>query len=1414
MSAGKTDNKFQQKLEQSYSSSFRTWNIHGRDFFQKQKIILGNNYVVIPIPRGMFVSNAAYFDDINEGDADSNMYAIILQYWLFVMWVLRARIMDSGVLEGNIPVNMYLYPVRDKNGVTLDYLLFIDFKDPDIFKPAEAKGKESNTQKKIQPIDYDEEIQEGEDEDEEDEEDGEGGGGRKKQKAKKNKKNQKPAAAPETVEPVCINLVDVYLGAARSQTKTIKLNGVFIDGVVDEKDSKTTKAVDEFDRDRKKMGKYNLYKCIHNIASLDAIKSLIMNSAPSSTTDETDPRNVFNIYTALQHLTRGLDSVDEYRTLKYWTTENGNVILDASEKNPFYKISPFLWFPAYFCCKIFPCLQTDKRQTAWRLEMRLLAARIDRRNRKTDECNKADAAAIAEARLTGSKDRIIGRDAKTEFEREERERAQKLGFVLPSERQHEYTYEQRKGIMEELGFVGSNERDFGTTDTLYSLKNTWQVHSSIIDEAYFDDPKTRNREKNKLRDMMTTRYITECTCVNTTVSRTAQKLRQYQESNGLKLLSGEVVISDTSLSPMANFLISMNNGFAHHMDVTFHGPVCTTLWIGFGDMFRREPDLHFHAVMIGDAAGGKSNVASVVKEVLLHTTAVDKDSESRQSNAVPESIFDAFEYEDEVNYGKYYKAGDNHDGEKKALMTKGTVTRRVLEFSDDKKKKRVQNDITFSWCGSMLGSTNLGETQLISAVKKADSSSATALASRVNFIHIAGVESNQRSVIMSMSKSMFKTSKDAAARRKFVDTNIMYHIRRMDYWHMASMGWVEKPDMTAFDTLFPMYSALIKKAGLPCNNNRVATKMKEFCRQLVVQHALINHFFIKGVSKHFLTPEKIKKGQFYTPHQMLDIVPVCMEEDVVFSFSVFFSNFLPRDATAVIRVMRDMLVECVRLKKANIVFADPNVAFSAPSDNRQVVNELGAQACIGDEDSSEINEQAHRYYYGGDGSRKRDRRESNDDDKTVSYVLFVGLGKNDFINLLHMRCKQLTIQPSEDGIGTAIKRFHSMSIMTSQYKCMGAGNFPQPTDADKIQEQGIQFTNKGTYVNYELLRTGGANVTDVMAEPLNTLDEMCHRILSAVHNHKFALNRRMLSGLLDEQFPWIYRDFEIKRNEKNDLMGLNPGYLSKCMLVTTTGEYDPDSMAEVQKKEFVCYNTDLDLLSLRNFYKRACPDEHIDDAILMVNHPVVIAYQTKVAVLEDMLVNSRRKVISYPSDYIKECKDLEKVITDKKNTDGMIYYQDQTEKSPTAIPGMNRGQLTLNSLQSFCDYSNSSVTDMNSPITLSRTLLTNEDTCDAADFRTADIVKQIEETSKRLESLRIARFEVEDNEVANRMTIEDNVVYDDNAMNVDNEETGSPLSDEINDMSHFAQQLQEDDGSGVGLVFERTIKKTKTDNPF
>ena len=65
-----------------------------------------------------------------------------------------------------------------------------------------------------------------------------------------------------------------------------------------------------------------------------------------------------------------------------------------------------------------------------------------------------------------------------------------------------------------------------------------------------------------------------------------------------------------------------------------------------------------------------------------------------------------------------------------------------------------------------------------------------------------------------------------------------------------------------------------------------------------------------------------------------------------------------------------------------------------------------------------------------------------------------------------------------------------------------------------------------------------------------------------------------------------------------------------------------------------------------------------------------------------------------------------------------------------------------------------------------------------------------------------------------QLTIEDNVVYDDNAMNVDNEETGSPLSDEINDMSHFAQQLQEDDGSGVGLVFERTIKKTKTDNPF
>lgn len=1204
------------------------------DFQQTTKIIIRGKFLVIPLIKTMFTKDATSFGELNFNDPLARWIITATQFWMHVIMVVYTRILASGIPVSRCPFEMFLETLCDDAGKPVEYRLWISDNGDNQFSLAKTYFQAAQSQKKEINADGEyidvrttqPQVATGNRR--------QGGGGA-----------AAPAPAPAAPGP--------RMNAAAELVNNTNGN---------------------------RIGKLELWRRVRSLHIVDEMSRCVANIKE----DSARLKNLYEIYSidtamfrASPEVKNSQCNINTYRKRIEGTEQFEYHI---SHTLGLYRISHLYCSNLinHFFAKKFPHVQLNINDTIYHERIMTFA-------RETDMIIRARDQATRQAQ------NIVNQGANPYDDDEEdpiaaAAAAEQQGAAAAAENPNDQYANDRNrdgeafthmrgdpgdiiniNVSEEqmqdaLGLLDINpitdsEEDVHE-DHISSLRTQLTSYMAIIDKRYrtelanfADDGITdladhrirkltyrMNAEKNAARRHVAELYKRYCTASASEISRTMSLM--YENANKDRLFNmietgeAEVLITDPTMSAMANYTKWTVEGYHEYEDVTYHQTNCTLMHFGLTNMFNRHRGLHYNPLLTGDGGGGKSFMVKAVLQQFDPRICESLNSESRQSKFGDDMyVYDGLTYNDDGNFIGLAHSKDNEDGEIRALMTDNEIKRRVVEI-DPTSGVRRQRTIHHVFIGCTINSTNTGEMDLIWNSPHGSEARILALLSRFTVININQVRDNANS-IMTSSKGSLTSGKDAA-RARFRNINRLINLLIAQYWQQEFIGIAAAPDMGAFDIIFPRLISYLETQGIKHAHPRQIEKIKTWCQEYVIRRSIIETFFV-STGRHF------KKEYF--PYYMLDVVPVCIEDDVIAAFTFYFTNFYPRELNTVIRALREISTESLRAGDMLVRPANPysNKNDHGENDRRGPATNDGGGGMgnifteIRNPHTNAVmqNAQASGVVTGPINipSRKRKNdvalQEGNPgaleamSDRPISFMQFNVDSKARFSSLIQEKTGTQQEKPSKASIDFCIDLLTRWLMPTASWAFdHRLRRYSLVEDSIVVNRSGIIFRDRAMYVNYCLLADDGK------------YDDLCFEAIRSIMFDTTYI-RRVITGIQFDEFPWILRVIKMEPTS-NKRYSINSKYVSPARQIILTGTDNPDLLEPDQRKQFSYMEMDIDSNMLMNFFERQPLVHEVTMDMITTFHPMrllALNYKKAIRRAEN---NPQFRFSIYPDDMYAE----------------------------------------------------------------------------------------------------------------------------------------------------------------------------------
>lgn len=755
-------------------------------------------------------------------------------------------------------------------------------------------------------------------------------------------------------------------------------------------------------------------------------------------------------------------------------------------------------------------------------------------------------------------------------------------------------------------FVNSKEVGSETTrlanDPLRRLARKLEDKLKVIHEAFVIQNKVgsmaHNAEIARAKQAILLEYG------NTSISPNMDRIRRETIETKWDVPDVNIPITDLSLSAVDNFLKWLADGAYHHLDVTYHGPIVAKTYVALGDHWRSVKNEHLNILFTGNAATGKSFIINQIGKMICEDICTSTDRQSPRRFAMNGFETDMIEFSDEADFSTLLDK-EGQAAELRTRLSKCTVLSEIMDLNKNDGRKRAISHYTYEYIAQYLKCTNISGDKVAKS-NKIQQDGMYALMSRFACWPVNAVShKGHRSVTASNSK-INKSKEEEDAKQAFLNTTKLIHRIRGEYYHAVILKAVPQPAMDVFDQTIMMYMKNLEKYGIRAANHRFNNKMSLYCMALATLRAIINQYFV---------PTGLYYKQKYECQQLASLVVICNEDDVISTFSAFFSNLCPVEMNDVIRIIDEAKSGENGFEKT---YCD--VKMRDRTDNMAHSSTFTPPAADGQQQQQQPQQPQ---------APKQPTR--------ADFMCIKGKSPSKLVDYIYKMTKGETTQPSNAVLESCLDILQGMTVMSDSY-ILNPGETKPVVDTSRGQELrfGLIYEGGNLYINTHIIHN----------------KEIYSNLMVAIIKesfHKATSERKVLLMTSHHKYPWLFTSIQMERNPDVTLQVCNPHYITNHTMLTSTNVTDRTQLPLHQQKEYIELDGDVDAIALFKNIGNYCPTQILEPAYITQTYhqqSLKVAlkdhYEKEFANLNDDQYYARFE--NYPKDAIDAAEEMDKKI--------------------------------------------------------------------------------------------------------------------------------------------------------------------------
>lgn len=873
---------------------------------------------------------------------------------------------------------------------------------------------------------------------------------------------------------------------------------------------------------------------------------------------------------------------------------------------------------------------------------------------------------------------------------------------------------QLLGLMDEEG--GRDSEDL--VDILTDLRKRFMFQKRLLEKACSNKPLLLKTRMDALRksffrqmDLFTMSEQSDMSDVACTQNRMWFELELDDLDTAWDFI-------DPDKGIMANWLIHMTEGLSN-MNVATQHHIVITIYIGTGDRYRREYNLHYNVYIEGDASVGKSVILKTLQKLLGEDTTHTFTAQSSKSSAVHEKKCDTLGVCEEHSLRKgVTPRGDGETEIMRNMLTTMRYNYDVFTFKslgNGRERERTVERVNGVNIGCLTLAGNEPFAGVIEEASKSDSSIRVAGEAYMSRFHVIDASKHQHLVrnirsAEAAAKSQSKESADAA--EKFQRSCIKADIMRRRFQNAMYIGLTDI-DMTAFNEIFPKIVDYLASIGIRPKNERVATAAFLFCRQLVLltaYHATHN------------VADAVHRGKKFEMIQLDDWNPCCTYEHVLHTFGHFQTSFIPT-------ALADVRSCLMKLRDLSFTNHDERVAWETPHGTNQKrlqrkrdddVREARENQKMITSYAKSLGRRPHDVAFGipaGPGSQAAAglvphpppppplHPSTTASGSLDASWLQICMRERDLINQMTMMMSNSVVIHGYGALKDCLDRLKKWKVTSFPYTVSDPyqSTPTQVTSRGESSDFAIRTTDKSVFVNTALLDDNFH---------YNKTVEACFETLCFKH----TIPQVFISGRPHPDHPWVYDTIRVAPVPDRNMYIIDPTFRTRPALLAkqrmnvgagSSGDDEADEQSFVRK-----FVTDFDSTYAESFLRRKLPpgQEPTAEDILKI-HPYARAMRIK-KMYEDEGID---EFSNYPADVVSEASNMSDVIRRvSNNTFDEAFFMGAAAKT------IGSGSVVSKTETTTADAVNSLMTRLTSGDTGVFSGGDSMDVSDAGDFVSGD----------------------------------------------------------------------------------------------
>lgn len=987
-----------------------------------------------------------------------------------------------------------------------------------------------------------------------------------------------------------VKLDPLFVESAKSQSKQCNIKGHLLD-VVDPKKRAATVYHERKDTSEFKLEtdakEFVDYKYINTIKKLDILFSVYAKRTLAVSSSQSSAQTVFSLANAIWNMSPLVS--DRYRRIERYKRPGDQFGLPTD--SVYYEIDSRFCTPDGFLHQIMPHLLTSEYENRFKINLLDLA-------RKTSDKIKSKATPAL-----GSS----GVEAEIENEG--------LNNMVSYSQYRVPDWAVGEDARQALGLFRTKTAEVAHENhVLVSLRHSMIQTRKIIEDAYTSGAITeeeRGQWMYEANKSIIKKYERTCCHSHSEVSDIARAYHQFNEEKKTNAKNMDLVISDPTLSAMANFKIYLMEVLTQYLGVAVHQPVIADMYILSNSMFSGNPA---NAVFMGEGGAGKSYNVEQLFEMIGKFAVNANDSQSMGRHWISQRFYYGVKYSDEMDPSSTVNNGNNQIGEAKALASRGYVVREALA-RDEKTGERSIDKLLYVQKCMVVGSMNKDESALLGSIKLSEETSMAAFLTRFFIFNIPTVNHDLRDIAhvrAGMDKKLSRPKEDV------LNELISLHARSMILQELMYITVLDKIDMNQYHKCFAKFDNIMKQIQIKSSaNNRQSVKVEQSVACHVITRVFLEYYCIPGVSPFH--------GKPFDLMSLLSVPLICTLEDVIMGCTMCYSMYMPRDVATVSKTVRKIVLDLIKQDGGEISFKNPNTSTAAHAPTFRPVDPGVASGLL-----PRMDDRPNMEAYRNPGQMGIPTEE-----RPATYVCINGMKYEKFSNIIYNAAYSTVIRPSVMSTKTCVNILKAMMIPGPKYVWAPGYELPRPIEhGDSTQifsKPALDFAENSTFVHVKLLE-----------ENTGTFEDTWENAIRAMFDEG-TIPRRALTSMTYHDHPFITRSIDIQPNLETPSLMLNPRHISEASEIALTGRYNPNGNP-INRNEILEIKTDSDIYFSIQYYIRKNSNAPLGDAMKFAtfNHPVNKIAMTKKALEEILDEETDRQFRIYPDSRIEELNRLKK----------------------------------------------------------------------------------------------------------------------------------------------------------------------------